>query len=183
MSTRRVVIDDADSSIQYSGSGWFTAPGQDSLGDDGPTYLGSQHGLKGNGGFTITFEGTSIELYGTNGQVASSGAYDPKWGCSVDGNAVSGRSGSSDAENNWPLCARDGLNAGTHQLVVTVEGSGEGTFWFDRLMYPPSGTPPTGSVLWVDATEDSAFEYDSTWHSSGVMVTAVLGGSVSFSFT
>ncbi|KAG6908792.1 hypothetical protein DXG01_003321 [Tephrocybe rancida] len=182
MSTRRVVIDDADSRIQYSGS-WFTAAGQDSLGDDGPTYLGSQHGLKGDGSFTFTFEGTSIELYGTNGQIPASGGYDPKWGCHVDGEAVSGRSGSSEATNNWPLCSRDGLSAGTHKLVVDVEGLGQGTFWFDRLMYTPSGSPPSESVLWVDATTDSAFQYDSTWHSSGVMVTAVHGGSVSFSFT
>ncbi|KAG6832666.1 hypothetical protein H0H87_000848 [Tephrocybe sp. NHM501043] len=182
MSTRRVVVDDADSRIQYSGS-WFTQAGQNSLGNDGPTYLGSQHGLKGNGGFTFTFDGTSIELFGTNGQVPASDGYDPKWGCKVDGESVSSRSGSSEAENNWPLCGRDGLSAGTHQLSVDVQGSGQGTFWFDRLMYTPSGSPPSGSVMWVDATKDSAFQYDNTWHSSGVMVTAVNGGAVSFSFT
>ncbi|KAG6850565.1 hypothetical protein H0H93_011764 [Arthromyces matolae] len=185
MSTRRVVIDDADSSIQYYGSGWFTAAGDDSLGIDGPTYLGSQHGFKanGNGGFTFTFVGTSVELYGTNGQVPYNDGYDPKWGCRVDGQAFSPPGGSSDAENNWPLCATDGLSEGTHQLVIDVTGVGDGTFWFDRLMYTPSGSTPSNAVMWVDATRDSAFQYDNTWHSASAMVTAVNGGSVTFGFT
>ncbi|KAG6913468.1 hypothetical protein DXG01_006656 [Tephrocybe rancida] len=183
MSTRRVVIDDADLRIKYTGSGWFISKGNDAIGIQGPTYLGSQHAFKsGQGVITFTFEGTSIEVYGTNGQVPFGAQYDPKWGCFVDGQAVSSRSGSSDVENNWPICATDALSAGEHTLVVDITAEEDGTFYFDRLMYTPSGGIPDGSVMWI-AFSDPALVYDNNWIPGLSRFTNVHGATVSLSFT
>ncbi|KAG6906079.1 hypothetical protein DXG01_016022 [Tephrocybe rancida] len=183
MSTRRVVIDDTDPRIKYTGSGWFISKGNDAVGTQGPTYLGSQHAFKsGQGLITFTFEGTSVDVYGTNGQVPFGGQYDPKWGCHVDSQAVSPRSGSSDVENNWPICQTDGLSAGEHTLVVDITAEGDGAFYFDRIMYTPSGGFPDGSAIWM-AFSDPAVVYDDNWVLWGSRVTDVHGASVSLSFT
>lgn len=187
MSTRRIVVDDTDPRINYSGSGWFTAPGNDTLGYQGPTYLSSQHGLNGTGSFSFTFNGTSIELYGTNGQVPlGSTSFDPDWICFLDGRSFSHRAASSDAQNNWPLCATTGLGGGKHDLEVQVTGKGKGTFWFDRLMYTPSGGEGDRSsdteVLWVSSA-DPGFVYDDNWSNAGdANITSSPDATVSFNF-
>jgi hypothetical protein len=60
MVTRRVVVDDTDSGIQYTpADSWFAAKGQNQiLGNFGPPFLNTSHGLGyGNGSLAYTFTG------------------------------------------------------------------------------------------------------------------------------
>jgi len=60
MATRRVVVDDTDSGIQYTpANSWVPAIGQyENLGNFGPPFLSTSHGLGlPNGGLAYTFSG------------------------------------------------------------------------------------------------------------------------------
>ncbi|KAG6831148.1 hypothetical protein H0H87_006078 [Tephrocybe sp. NHM501043] len=183
MSTRRVVVDDSDPRITYLGSAWFTTARRDKdFGHMGPTYLGSQHGISDTGNLTFDFEGSTVELYGTNGQVASGTDFDPRWSCFVDGKDIGVPSGSSDPENNWLLCASDSLGPGIHTLEVNVFGRGEGSFWFDKLMYTPAANRiAAAAVTWIDVI-DPGFRYSQGWQLADTMTTAFKGATVSLSF-
>jgi hypothetical protein len=55
---RRVVIDDSDPQIRYTGEGWFQDNGsQDGVGNFGPAYNHTLHGTKSDGTLTYTFQG------------------------------------------------------------------------------------------------------------------------------
>jgi hypothetical protein len=57
MATRRVVVDDTDSSIRYAGS-WFQANGQnDNLGNFGPPFQRTLHGVNQNASLSYAFTG------------------------------------------------------------------------------------------------------------------------------
>ena len=56
-STRRLIIDDSDSGIDYIGQ-WFKDSGTlDSVGNFGPTYMHTEHGTNANNSFYIFFQG------------------------------------------------------------------------------------------------------------------------------
>ena len=55
MTTRRVIVDDTDSGIQYTGS-WFQANGQkDNIGTFGPPFQGTLHGVNEDASLAYTF--------------------------------------------------------------------------------------------------------------------------------
>jgi len=57
MATRRVVVDDTNSGIRYTGS-WFQANGQnDNLGNFGPPFQRTSHGVNEDASFSYTFTG------------------------------------------------------------------------------------------------------------------------------
>lgn len=52
------MVDDSDSSIQYSGSGWFSYSGSMSeVGNFGPTYQNTLHGTNSSGSLSLSFHG------------------------------------------------------------------------------------------------------------------------------
>ena len=57
MAARWVVVDDADSAIQYTGP-WFQITGQiDGLGNFGPPFQGTSHGVIEDASLSYTFTG------------------------------------------------------------------------------------------------------------------------------
>ena len=57
---RWVVVDDADSKIAYTGA-WYNVASKslDTLGNFGPTYLGTSHGTNDTASFAYSFQGLS----------------------------------------------------------------------------------------------------------------------------
>jgi len=57
MAMRRVMVDDTDLGIQYMGS-WFQANGQnDNIGNFGPPFQGTLHGVNEDASLSYTFTG------------------------------------------------------------------------------------------------------------------------------
>lgn len=102
---RWVVVDEADSSIHYTGP-WFVASSNDldSLGNFGPTYLRTSHGTNGTASFDYSFQGSAVNIFGTTNINNSSGTIDPTWECFIDGVIIGSTSPFQYAENNWLLC-------------------------------------------------------------------------------
>ena len=63
MSQRLVVVDDTDSSIQYTGN-WFadTSGSQDNVGNYGPAYQSTLHGTKDDASLSFSFTGQFLSL-------------------------------------------------------------------------------------------------------------------------
>ncbi|KAF8912163.1 hypothetical protein CPB84DRAFT_1841850 [Gymnopilus junonius] len=84
--SRSVFVDDTDSGIQYIGS-WFADTGtQNNLGNFGPPYKSTLHGIKSDGSFSYNFQGTQVVITGTVQFPAPSGATssNPSWATSAN---------------------------------------------------------------------------------------------------
>ena len=63
-SQRLIIVDDADSSVQYTGQGWFQDTGsRDGAGNFGPAYRHTLHGTKSDGSFSFPFHGEYILFF------------------------------------------------------------------------------------------------------------------------
>lgn len=187
MASRRIAIDDSDPSIDYVGPGWSTTRGNDTIGNHGPTYQGFQHYTTGNDSFSFRFSGTSIEAFGTNGQVATGrkDQFDPFWACQVDGKGIRSGVGSPNIGNSLQLCLAEVLDDGSHELVVNVTTMGQ-AFFLDRILYTPSmKSPGKTPALWVGSNDPDFVYGPSPWNwtlASNTMLTAIHGATVSYSF-
>ncbi|KAG6865240.1 hypothetical protein C0991_004182 [Blastosporella zonata] len=183
MSAQRIVVDDNDPIIQYSGFAWSKTSGVE--GGGSLIFEGSQHTIKGNGSFSFTFNGTSVDLYGTGGQIALSGGYDPLWTCTIDNQHMAGRTPTNDTSEYWPLCSSNLVSEGTHTVTLNVTGQGNGAFFFDRFVYTPNSGPINGSgnTMWL-GINNSAFHFDDNWSmTSDLQISNKPGASVSLDFT
>ncbi|GLB40813.1 hypothetical protein LshimejAT787_0900280 [Lyophyllum shimeji] len=159
---RRVIIDDTDSRISYSGQGWFQDQGsQDGAGNFGPTYKRTSHGTNSDGSLSFTFEGTSISVWGTTNlaQLDNGTHWDPAWECFVDNVSIGSAKPFPFAENNWLLCNQDVLNDGQHQLTVKVTSTGH-TFWLDYLTFTPSPKVSAGGTANMTTVKGSQAKFD-----------------------
>ncbi|KDR68490.1 hypothetical protein GALMADRAFT_160877 [Galerina marginata CBS 339.88] len=186
VTTRWIVVDDTDPTIQYTGA-WFPAKGNlDNLGDNGPPFQGTSHGVNTNASLAFTFSGSRVQVYGLS-QIPK--VDDPSWACFVDGvgtGTVIFKDGSGTPSNNWLLCQVDLLPEGVHTVVVQATVlDPRNTFWFDRINYTPSASVQLdNATIYIDSP-DSAIQYESGWvplRDIGEM-TQQNGGHMSFDFS
>ncbi|KAF9458804.1 hypothetical protein BDZ94DRAFT_1123479, partial [Collybia nuda] len=183
---RPIVIDDSDHAIRYSGVGWFQDNGsQDGIGNFGPTYLRTLHGTNVNGGLAYTFNGTSVQVWGTTKLAkAADGTFDPSWECLVDKISIGATKPFEFPENNWLLCEQNGLIDGSHEIVVNVNTINH-TFWFDKIQYTPSPSTSLETAVVLVDNHDPGISFDSSWRALGgtANMTQVKGSTASFLFT
>ncbi|KAF5372359.1 hypothetical protein D9615_009234 [Tricholomella constricta] len=182
---RNVVIDDTDSRIRYSGQGWFQDQGnQDNIGNYGPTYKRTSHGTKGNDILSLTFQGTSIRVFGTTKlSRINETHWDPSWECFVDQISIGATKPFAYPENNWILCQKSALNDGQHEITVKVTSAGT-TFWLDYLVFTPSPQVSYDEAVLLVENDDTSVMYDSSWVALGANanMTTKKGSQVKFDF-
>jgi hypothetical protein len=200
---RRILIDDADSAIQY-GAGWAAADTSklDGLGNFGPVHAGTSHGTTTDGS-TLSFKfsgacaallafnvfsmrpptGTSIAVFGTIDIANTNGVVTPTWTCLVDGVAIPEQNPTFQfPENNWDLCAQSQLSAGAHTLTINVQTTGR-TFYIDYLLYTPTADVDLDGVVLEYRNTDASVSFQSGWQTWGVQnVTQSNGASVALNF-
>ncbi|KAF8912159.1 hypothetical protein CPB84DRAFT_1820827 [Gymnopilus junonius] len=180
-----VLVDDTDSGIQYIGS-WFADTGTlDNMGNFGPPYKSTLHGIKSDGSFSYNFQGTQVVITGTVQFPAPSGSNssNPSWVCTVDGNTIPSHIYNI-VENRLDLCDTDGLSDGTHNITVQATSANQQTFWFDYIQYIPSVTVNLANSDLSIPAADSQINYGPGWeaHSPG-QITSQTGSTASFNFT
>ncbi|KAF5344753.1 hypothetical protein D9756_011073 [Leucocoprinus leucothites] len=166
---RWVVIDDADPGLDYSGT-WFsdTTGSQDNVGNFGPPYLDTLHGIRADGSVSLQFNGTAVQVWGTNDVVNFDTNPDPTLQCFIDGTSIGRDTPFQFGENNWKLCGTSGLPDGSHtlQIQVKVQSSSQ-TFWLDQIRYIPSPTLPLDNKTILIENDDPAIQFDAQWRSLG----------------
>ncbi|KAH6879650.1 hypothetical protein BKA70DRAFT_206662 [Coprinopsis sp. MPI-PUGE-AT-0042] len=154
---RRVVVDDLDPLVQFDGAAWFSVnDAKDPGGNFGPTYLSTLHGTNSSTELSFTFDGSSVELLGSNNPRNESGIIDPTWECLVDGVDIGATDPFPFQENNWSFCNWKDGTPGEHTLTVRVRSQGQ-TFWVDRVQYVPSpkASVASGSVISVSHLDNA----------------------------
>jgi hypothetical protein len=208
--SRLVVIDDSDTAINYSSSGWASingsVPGEVLLDN---AIFQTAHVLTSNGSLSYAFNGahilchiscltdihiqslgSSIEVFGVSSQLhlPASHSQDPAWQCSVDNIAIQIN---STALRGFPwtsYCSHDGLNNSPHILTMNITASQTKPFWLDYIRFTPLPTDPlTDKTTLVNLT-DSALHFTppTDWENLGTarIVSPTLGAdSASFQFT
>ncbi|KAJ3567290.1 hypothetical protein NP233_g6454 [Leucocoprinus birnbaumii] len=167
---RWVVVDDADveGGITYNGN-WFSDTGsQNNVGNFGPPYLGTLHGITTNGFLSFPFSGTAVQVWGTNNEANFNTDPDPTWECFIDGNSISRDAPFQFAENNWKFCDKSGLPDGNHTLRVEVKVQNPSqTFWLDQIRYIPSPSLSLENRTILLDNSDPAVQFDAQWTSLG----------------
>ena len=189
MSSPFIIIDDTNSSIQYSGP-WFEIKNtQVNTGSYGRPFLDSLHGVNVTAYFSFHFSGIScfyctdllstpltvssflgsaVLVYGTSITTNASGTQDPTWECFIDNTSIGYSPAPSTSENNWILCGGgpSQFQDGSHLLTVKTNVSNQQNFWFDHIQYAPSASVSLNqSFLRIDSS-DSIIQYSSGWQSS-----------------
>jgi len=166
MSDRWVLADDMDSSISYVGP-WFTDTGSlDGLGDNGPPYLSTLHGVNSPGSLTYNFNGGLLDsltycacsasrplhIYSLGSRVLVMGTVqfstvdeptNPSFQCIVDDSVVDPSTNTSLTPNNRVLlCEKDGLDDTLHTITIKADVSNNHTFWIDYIEYLPLSSVP-----------------------------------------
>lgn len=167
---RWIIVDDADSSIQYSGPWFFDSKGtQDAVGNFGPAYQDTLHGTTLNASLSFSFSGQSffvswglkiqhhgdigsqVNVFGSNNLLNSSGVLDPTWECFIDGISIGAAPPFQFPENNWLFCSQNTLIDGPHVLTVNATVLKKQTFWLDYIEYLPSASVPLdGKAILID---------------------------------
>ncbi|KIJ32452.1 hypothetical protein M422DRAFT_184512, partial [Sphaerobolus stellatus SS14] len=181
---RRIMVDDTDSDIRYTGSWVLDQTGDlNSRGNFGPVYRNSVHSANTDASFSYSFNGTSIGIWGSNNIANNSGVITPSWACYIDNIKMPDRDPFQFFENNWLLCTQDNLVDGPHELTVNVSTTGQ-QFYFDYIGYFPSSTVSLSSkTLNVDHL-DPAIQYGAGWQALGSTadMTSVAGTELTFEF-
>ncbi|KIJ44148.1 hypothetical protein M422DRAFT_30652 [Sphaerobolus stellatus SS14] len=182
---RRIVVDDTDSDIRYTGSWVLDQTGDLNKGGNfGPVYRNSVHSANtSDASFSYSFNGTSIDIWGSNNIANNSGVITPSWACYIDNIKLPDQAPFQFFENNWVLCSQDKLVDGPHELTVNVSTTGQ-HFYFDYIEYLPSSTVSLSSkTLNVDHL-DPAIQYGAGWQDLGstANMTSVAGTELTFEF-
>ena len=202
---RRLLVDDTNPNIQYSGP-WFTAQNtQLNTGNLGPPFQNTLHGVNISASFSYSFSGMSrwlvcfialslvfgrfsgseVIVLGTSITTNASGTQDPTWECFVDNISIGWNlSAGARTENHWVFCQSGLLPDGPHVLSTNVTVLRQQTFWFDQIQYVPSSNVPLdNSTVMIDST-DPAVQYSSGWTElDGIVnLTKAAGSTVTFQF-
>ncbi|KAF9559301.1 hypothetical protein CPC08DRAFT_637960 [Agrocybe pediades] len=166
-SPRWVMVDDTSPDYQYTGP-WFQARGnQDDIGNFGPPFQSTLHGINANGTIKYTYHGSKVVVYGTSVVQMTAAGTDPDWSCSVDGADITKLQANLFPENNFIICSGDSLSDGPHTITINAIVRQQTTFWFDRIQYIPSASVDlSNATVLVDAL-DSAVTLSSGWMDMG----------------
>ena len=209
MSSPLILIDDTNSTIQYSGP-WFEVENtQINTGAFGPPFQNTLHGVTVNANFSFPFSGmyrliywfafelshsivisgSAVLVYGTSITTNVSGTQDPTWECFIDNTSIGSSSAPSTSENNWILCGGgpSQFQDGPHLLTVKANVSNQQTFWFDQIQYAPSASVSRNQPLLRIDSSDSAIQYSSGWESLVQLINAsytqISGASLTYQFS
>ncbi|KAF8875437.1 hypothetical protein BD779DRAFT_212451 [Infundibulicybe gibba] len=167
MTERRVVVDDTNPQIQYSGKWYLDSQNLDNVGNFGTPFQHTSHGTNTNSsGLSLQFQGSYPQVFGTNSVKSLTGALDPSWTCLVDGVDIGRTSRFNFPINNFLLCDGKNVTDGNHTLTINVTMSHE-SFWFDYVTYIPSTTVSLESAIVRVERLDPAIVYDSGWGDLG----------------
>ncbi|PPQ82418.1 hypothetical protein CVT24_002203 [Panaeolus cyanescens] len=185
-----VCIDDVDPRIEYS-EGWTDGPDLPSqiqladLGNWGSAFNGTLHTITTQGSFSFRFEGSAIQVYGTNIVDSSTpSSSNAPYSCSIDGQLITPVvSGAGNTENHWLFCSQDNLNRDPHTLTVKVNGS-VSPFRFDNIQYVPNSEVDFSKAFTLIDNLDPSIEFDNSWTSwrDIANLTKSSGGSMSVKF-
>lgn len=181
---RWVAVDDTDSSIKYTGSGWFQDQGsQNNAGNFGASYRSTLHGTQTNASLTFNFSGelssvaclgeaewyagTQVKVLGFNNLRNDSGVYDPSWECFVDNISIGQTPPSTAVDNYWVLCEYHQLVDGPHVITVNATVMKAQTFWFDQIQYLPSSSVSIDNAAIIVDNADPAMEFGDGWGDLG----------------
>ncbi|KAJ6544562.1 hypothetical protein DFH09DRAFT_928210 [Mycena vulgaris] len=164
---RRILIDDADSAIQY-GAEWAAADTSkiDGLGNYGPVHAGTSHATTTDGS-TLSFKfsgATSIAVFGTIDIANTNGVVTPTWTCLVDGVAISEQNPTLQfPENNWDLCAQSQLSTGTHTLTIDVQTTGLMFYMTICCTHTPTADVDLDGAVLEYRNMDESVSFQSGW--------------------
>ncbi|KAJ3511650.1 hypothetical protein NLJ89_g3973 [Agrocybe chaxingu] len=168
MTSRLVVVDDADPRVQY-GPGW-TAHSyvQDNPGNGGPPFQGTEHTADRNTTVSFTFTGTMVRVEGKLDVGEVNGRRDPDFECAIDGKSIEGigfYTSSANYTSHLLFCTVPDLPDGEHTLTLNAVTTGARAISVDQFQYmaSPMINIDNERVL-VDATSDNA-RYSSGWES------------------
>ncbi|KDR76180.1 hypothetical protein GALMADRAFT_139913 [Galerina marginata CBS 339.88] len=185
---RRIIVDDTDPNINYSGP-WFQDRGSlDDIEHGGPPWNSTVHGVNANASLSYNFTGSEISLYGTvnHREVDTNGGANFSLECSIDGVTIRHKAPSV-LENNQVVCEAHSLSEGSHLIEITATiSNSSNTFWFDHLHYLPfADVPLDDATIWVGPS-DPAIQYGIGWASLDDVDTVVMspqtGAKAAFDF-
>ncbi|KAF9038631.1 hypothetical protein BJ165DRAFT_1531691 [Panaeolus papilionaceus] len=184
-SNSKIIVDDVDSRIQYS-QHWFADDSgrTNDLGNFGPTFRSTLHGVNTTSSLRFDFIGTSVDLYGTTDIRRRRGTPDPTCECFIDGVSIGAVDPFGFAENNWRLCGAPNLTDGAHTLTVNVRSRGQ-TFWVDYIAFTASSIVSTSNEVYQMQNINPGIQYDPSWQpfASGMTdLTSRKGATVSLTF-
>ncbi|KAF8880167.1 hypothetical protein BD779DRAFT_1676044 [Infundibulicybe gibba] len=157
---RRVIIDDADPQIQYSGiDQWTLIMGGSTVGDpngpNGPPFQNTTRLTKDVSSLSLRFRGSQPQVFGT-------GAH---YECFVNDTSIgSTPEGIFTSLNNLILC--DGaqlFEAKEYTLTLNVTQRGLMGFYFDYITYILSTSDPLGSATVLVDRSDADILYQGVW--------------------
>ncbi|KAF8808509.1 hypothetical protein BYT27DRAFT_7334196 [Phlegmacium glaucopus] len=189
---RWIIVDDADSRIQYNGLSWFPDKGnQDSHGHYGPPFRSTLHGTQANASLSLTFHGTQVRVLDTLDIRNNSGVLDPTWQCFIDNVRIDVdmsalvANTSEDPDNQQVFCSDNLLLDGPH--IITVNATVQNrTFWFDSIHYVPSASVPLDQeAIYVNSLDPQLQYGRGQWDYLFGQIpdsTSVTGATLNFSF-
>ena len=199
-----VLVDDTNPNIQYSGP-WFTAQNsQLNIGNNGPPFQNTLHGVNVNASFSYSFSGmfrwffcfialslvygrfsgSEITVLGASITTNASGTQDPTWECFIDNISIGWNlSAGARTENSWVFC-QSNLQDGPHVLSTNVTILHQQTFWFDQIQYLSSSNVPLNNLTVRVDSSDPAVQYSSGWSEllEIVNLTQTAGSTVTYEF-
>ncbi|KAF7313975.1 Peroxidase [Mycena chlorophos] len=183
---RKRLVDDADQSIRYGGTRAWSVVGSSTLtaGNFGAVYGGSSHKTTENATMSFSFNGTSMEVWGTLAVKSVANVTDPTWDCLIDGIKIpyGGNESFPFPENNYPLCTQDAIVPGPHTLEIRVYSAGT-PFFLDYLTYLPLPEDTFDSAVLLYNGTDPAVSYTDGWDTfGGENATDVHGAQVRVDF-
>ncbi|KAG6907186.1 hypothetical protein DXG01_010029 [Tephrocybe rancida] len=190
---RQIIVDDADTRLNYKGKWKVDASPLDNIGFYGPIFNKTSHGASEDASVQFTFTGTSISVFGTNQTIFSPvTSQSLTWECLIDDVRVAQSPPPPELDNNWNLCEAIGMSEGSHTIVLNVVSAGTGgTLWVDYLRYTPlaDATFADGDVTIHVPSADPGIKYSAGWNTFGAYINAelshyskALNANVEFSF-
>ncbi|KAF8880149.1 hypothetical protein BD779DRAFT_1099467 [Infundibulicybe gibba] len=153
---RRVIVDDVDPQIQYSGVGWQTTFPRPDAQPNGLPFQNTTHYCETAASLSIQFQGSSPQVFGT-----SESGIENSYECFIDGTSIGSTAAAPIFENNNLLC--DGalfVEGKEYTLTLNLgQTSLPNPLWFDYVTYIPSISVPLGSATVLVDRLDPAIEY------------------------
>ncbi|GJJ15798.1 hypothetical protein Clacol_010076 [Clathrus columnatus] len=162
--SRSIIINNTDSRITYEpANAWVDTPSTDpafQTGSLGPPFATSLKTVFQDGNFTFSFNGSSIQVYGSVDIINGS---QPTFSCTIDGTVIT-TGIPKFPQNNWDMCDSGNLEIGQHVLGFNVQ-SQESLFFFDHITFLPSTDDQLGNGLIRIDFSDSSINYLGNWTS------------------
>ena len=178
---RRIAVDDADPQISWTGP-WFSSKDHtEDLLNSGPPFLKTMHGIRGPGGFSLTYigmlalwtpylllifvsQGTNAAIWGALKPRNTTAGPDPIWKCSLDGVDIGRASQYPQVPvGNYPFCSALNVPQGNHTIQMEVLVSNNDYLWVDQIDYLPAPSVDISESWQTVMNSDQAFSFSPGW--------------------